>query len=120
MQKRIMINSSLWCCVLKFPQVQYIDLSEIVNVMKAVAIVSSLHLNVSMIFVVSHFFSAKVSPEKGVKPGMKSPFPLNKNVPSIEVTDIKIMWTFFPDQILCPLKWKCSRRGATVFNLFNV
>ena len=37
--------------------------STVVNVMKAVAIVSSLHLNVAMIFVVSHFFSAKVSPE---------------------------------------------------------
>ena len=30
--------------------------------MKAVAM-SSVHLNISMIFVVSHFFSAKVSPE---------------------------------------------------------
>ena len=75
MQKRIMINSSLWCCVLKFPQVQYIDLSEIVNVMKAVAIVSSLHLNVSMIFVVSHFFSAKVSPEWRWNPEGSLPFP---------------------------------------------
>ena len=40
---------------------QFIDLSELVNVMKAVAIVSSVHLNISMIFVVSHFFSAKGS-----------------------------------------------------------
>ena len=44
------------------PQVQFIDLSELVNVMKAVAM-SSVHLNIAMIFVVSHFFSAKVSPE---------------------------------------------------------
>ena len=49
-------------CV-EFPLVQYIDLSEIVHVMKAVAIVSSVHLKLSMIIVVSHFFSAKVSPE---------------------------------------------------------
>ena len=70
-----MINSSLRCCVLKFPQVQYIDLSEIVNVMKDVAIVSSLHLNVSMIFVVSHFFSAKVSPEWRGNPEGSLPFP---------------------------------------------
>ena len=49
-------------CV-EFPQEQYIDLSEIVHVMKAVAIVSSVHLKLSTIFVVSHFFSATVSPE---------------------------------------------------------
>ena len=30
------------------------------------------------------------------------PFPLNRGVPSIEVTDSQIMWTFFRDQILCP------------------
>ena len=34
----------------------------------------------------------------------KCPFPLNKGVPSVKVTDIKITWlTFFQDQILCPL-----------------
>ena len=34
----------------------------------------------------------------------KCPFPLKKGVPSVKVTDIKIMWlTFFQDQILCPL-----------------
>ena len=30
-------------------------------------------------------------------------FPLNRGVPSIEVTNTKITWTFFRDQILCPL-----------------
>ena len=61
-------------CV-EFPQVQYIDLSEIVHVMKAVAIVSSLHLKLSMIVVVSHFFSAKVSPEWRWNPRLSVPFP---------------------------------------------
>ena len=32
------------------------------------------------------------------------PFPLNRDVPSIEVMDTKIMLAFFWDQILCPLK----------------
>ena len=40
----------------------YIDFSEIVHVLKVVAIVISIHLNLSMILVVSHFLSAKVSP----------------------------------------------------------
>ena len=31
------------------------------------------------------------------------PFPLNRGVLSIEVTDTKIMGTFFGDQLLCPL-----------------
>ena len=30
-------------------------------------------------------------------------FPLNRGVPSIEVTNTKITWTFFRDYILCPL-----------------
>ena len=44
-------------------QVQYINLSEIVHVLKAVPIVTRVHLNISMIFVVSLLLSAKVSPE---------------------------------------------------------
>ena len=51
-----MINSSLRCCVLNSHKCS--SGSEIVHVMKAVAIVSSVHLKLSMIFVVSHFFSA--------------------------------------------------------------
>ena len=31
------------------------------------------------------------------------PFPLNRGVASIEVTDTKCKWTFFQDQNLCPL-----------------
>ena len=33
----------------------------------------------------------------------KCPFPLSGGVPLTEATDTKIMWTFFRDQILCPL-----------------
>ena len=51
----------LMLCV-EFPQVSYIDFSQIVHVLKGVAIVISIHLNLSMILVVSHFLSAKVSP----------------------------------------------------------
>ena len=56
---------------------------------------------------VCHLFIAKVSPEWGLNPGFgtqtKCPFPLNRGVPSLEVTNTKIMWTFFRDKILCPL-----------------
>ena len=51
----------------------------------------------------------------------KSPFPLNRDVPSIEVADTKITRAFFGDQILCPLNggvpWKevSQRRGSAVF-----
>ena len=58
---------------------------------------------------VSHFLSAKVSPEWRLNPGFgtqkKSPFPnpLNRGVPSTEVIDTKTMWAFFRDQTLGPL-----------------
>ena len=32
-----------------------------------------------------------------------TPSGLNRGVPSIEVTDTKIMWMFFWEQSLCPL-----------------
>ena len=44
----------------EFPQVQYIDLSELIHVLKAVTVVTSEHLNLSTIFVVSHSLIAKV------------------------------------------------------------
>ena len=44
-------------CV-EFPQVQYIDLSEMVRVLKAVAIVSCEHLNLWTIFVICHLLCA--------------------------------------------------------------
>ena len=56
--------------------------------------------------VVSHVLSTKVSPEKilglDFETQEKCPFPLNRDIPSIEVTNTKIMWTYFWDQILCP------------------
>ena len=60
--------SLLWLCV-EFPQVQYIDLREIVHVLKAVTIVTSVRLkSLSMIFVVSHFLIGKVSPKWKLNP----------------------------------------------------
>ena len=59
------------------------------------AIVTNEHLNLSTAFEASHFLIAKVSPEQRLKPGFrtqkKCPFPLNGGVPSVEVTNIKIM-----------------------------
>ena len=49
-------------CV-KFPQVQYLDFSETVHVLKAVAVLTSEHLKLSTVFVVNHLLSAKVTPE---------------------------------------------------------
>ena len=42
--------------------------------------------------------------ESGVTTAISQPrFPLNRDVPSILVTDTKIMWAFFQHQILCLL-----------------
>ena len=70
---------------------QYIDLSELTRVLKAVIIVTSEHLNLSTIFVVSHFLIAKVSPEwrsnQRFETQKSCPLPLNRaGVPSVEVT----------------------------------
>ena len=90
----------------KIPQVHYIDLSEIVHFVKAVIIVTSVHLNLSQ-FLVSHFLRTKVSPKWSLNQGFgtqkKCPFPRNRGVSSTEVTETKIMWTFFQDKIVCPL-----------------
>ena len=54
----------LWQIVaLLFLQVQYTDLSEIVDVVKALIIVISVNINLSTLFVISHVLSTKVSPE---------------------------------------------------------
>ena len=66
---------------------QYIDLSEIVHILKAVAIVTAEHSTLSTLFVVSHLLSAKVSPELRLNPSFrtqkKRPFPLNRGVLSM-------------------------------------
>ena len=106
--------------------VDYIILSERVQFLKAPIIVISVHLKISTLFVASHVLSAKVSPEWKSNPGFGTQktcaFLLNRGVPSIEVTDTKIMWTFFRDQILCPLNGGVSwidvpqKRVSTVFS----
>ena len=59
-------------CV-EFPKVQYIDLSEIIHVLKALTIVTSEHLtDLSMIFVVSPFLNAVLCPRVEVKPGFRT------------------------------------------------
>ena len=64
-----MFKLSLRRLCIEFPQVQYIDLREIVHVLKAVTIVTSVRLkSLSMIFVVSHFLIGKVSPKWKLNP----------------------------------------------------
>ena len=63
---------------------QYIDVSEIVQFVKAAIMVISVHLKISTFFVVSHVLSAKVSPEWRLNPGFRTkktcPFPFVKIV----------------------------------------
>ena len=76
---------------------------------------------------VSHLLNVKVSPEWRVNPSFGTqkmcPFPLNRGVPSIVVTNTKIMRAFFWDQILCLLNgdvpWieVSQRRGSIVADL---
>ena len=65
--------------------------------------------------VVSHYFSAKVSPEWRLNLGFgtqkKCPFPLNRSVPSLEVTDAKIMWQFLGPKFVSP-EWRCPLYGG--------
>ena len=87
---------------------------------------------VSTIIVVSQFLtflSARVFPEWKLNPGFgtqkKCFFPLNKSILSVEVTNTKILWTFFRDQILSPLNgavpWieMSQRRGSTVLSIWK-
>ena len=78
-------------CV-EFLQLQHIDLSELIHVLKAVAIVTGGELinEWSVTFLI-----AKVSPEwrlnLGVGAQKKRPFPLNKGASSKEVTNTKTL-----------------------------
>jgi len=62
-----------------FPQIQSIDLSEVVQNVKVHIIVISVHVKLSTLFMVSHVLSAWVSPEWRLNPGFgtqkKCPFP---------------------------------------------
>ena len=76
----------------------------IVHVVKAAIIVISEHFNLSTLLVVSHVLSTKVSPEWRKNLGFKKcSFPLNRGVPSTELTDKKITWIFARGQISHPL-----------------
>ena len=94
----------------------------VVHILKAITILTGEQWNLSTLFVVSHFSSTKVSPGRRLKLDSRKsvPFPLNRGVSSTEVTNIKIMWTFFRDQILCPpnggVPWidVSQRRSSTV------
>ena len=81
----------------------------------------------STLLVVSHYFSAKVSPEWRLNLGFgtqkKCPFPLNRSVPSLEVTDAKIMWTIFGTKVCVPwmevsLVWR-SPKGEVSLYIIN-
>ena len=106
-----MINLCLQCCVLNSLKCRTLILSKIVHVLKAVATVTSEHLNLSAIFVASHFLSAKVSPEWRLSPGFrtqrKCPFPLNRGVPSIEAINTKINVNIFPGPNFVSPEWRC-------------
>ena len=79
-------------CV-EFPRVQYIDLSELIPVLKPSCDYTE-HLNESTISVVCHLFIAKVYPEwkknRFWDPDKVS-LSLNRGVPSLEVTNTKII-----------------------------
>ena len=75
----------------EFPQVQKIDTSKIIVFWK----LSNASTYLRTIFVVSHFLIAEMSPEWRLNPVFgtqkKRPFPLNRGVPSMEVTNTNIM-----------------------------
>jgi len=94
---------------------------EMVHVVKAVFIVTTVQQNLSTLFVASNFFVPWIA----VKPMLRnkekvSLSPQNRGVTSTEVTDTEIMWAFFQNQILCPMnggvlsKEVSQRRNSTV------
>ena len=109
-----------------FPQVKYINLSEIVRLVKAVALLRSVNLKLSTLFVVSRFLS--VSPKGRLnpvfRPRKKCPFPLNRGVPSIGDNRYQDYLYIFPEQNFVSPEWSCPlnkgvpniRRGSTWFH----
>ena len=84
--------------MLNSPKCSTSDLSELIHDLKAVSVVTGGQLNLSMMFVDSHFLIAKVSPEWRLNSALATQkrclFPLNyRGVPSPEVTNLytKIM-----------------------------
>ena len=101
-----MINLSPRCCVL--------NSHSAVHLFKLVSSCfgNRRHCNLWTLKLINDFYSqsllrVKLSFEWRLNPGFraqkKCPFPLNGGVPTIELTNTKIMRTFFRDQILCPL-----------------
>ena len=68
-KSRLTLSLAALLCV-AFPQVKYINLSEIVRLVKAVALVRSVNLKLSALFVVSRFFECVPGGE--VKPGFRT------------------------------------------------
>ena len=68
-KSRLTLSLAALLCV-AFPQVKCINLSEIVRLVKAVALVRSVNLKLSALFVVSRFFVCVAGGE--VKPGFRT------------------------------------------------
>ena len=114
----IKLKISLHCsCVLNSHKCSTPILSEIVHVtLKSAAVVTSEHLNLSAIFVINHSsLNAKVSLWMKVNPVFRNPekvslfFWKEVTLQLMELTNAKIMWTFFRDQSLCPLNGGVSK-----------
>ena len=114
-KKHMITFISLMLCV-EFPQMQYIDWSELIHVLKVVVIVTGEHLNLSTIFVNSHFWRRipRFVTQK------KCPFTLNRGVPLIEVTNTKIMWTCISlgPNLVSP-EWRCPLNRAVSKEMFH-
>ena len=75
---------------------------------------STEHLNLATILVVSHFLIAKVTPGLRLNSGFWNlnycPFPLNKDVPSKEVTILKIIIMYIlPGPNFVSPEWRCRK-----------
>ena len=86
------VMSEEFQCKNSIPITCLYPVSEIVQSVKAFIVVIRVHLKISTLFAVSHFSSSKVFRFGTQK---KCPFPLSRAVPSKEVINTKIMWTFF-------------------------
>ena len=106
---------SLPCCLLNS---QYIDLSELIHVLKVVTVVTSEHLNLSTIFVVNSFLIAKVTPEWRVNPGFgtqkKCPFSCGDRLcPFYRGNKNKDYVNIFPGPNFVSPEWRCPlNRGV--------
>ena len=84
-KSKLTLSLAALLCV-AFPQVKYINLSEIVRLVKAVVLLRSVNLKLSTLFVVSRFLS--VSPEGRLNPVF---VPRKKVSLQSEITGTKII-----------------------------